>query len=79
MALSGCHANTNRRSVFVFSCSPDDFEQTSLHWRMMLRTVLLLFSDVSGSGKEGKFHKQEREPADASSEDKSPETRTHGE
>ena len=79
MALSGCHANTNRRSIFVFSCSPDDFEQTNSHWRMMLRTVLLLSSDVSGSGNEGKFHKQEREPADASSGDKPRETGTHGE
>ena len=79
MALSGCHANTNRRSIFVFSCSPDDFEQTNSHWRMMLRTVLLLFSDVSGSGKEGNFHEQELEPLDASSGVKSPEAGTDGE
>ena len=79
MALSGCHANTNRRSIFVFSCSPDDFEQTNSHWRMMLRTVLLLFSDVSGSGKGGNFQEQELESADASSGVKSPEAGTDGE
>ena len=79
MALSGCHANTNRRSIFVFSCSPDDFEQTNSHWRMMLRTVLLLFSDVSGSGKEGNFHERELEPPDASSGVKSPEAGADGE
>ena len=79
MALSGCHANTNRRSIFVFSCSPDDFEQTNSHWRMMLRTVLLLFSTVSGPGKEGNFHGQELEPPHASSGVGSPEAGTDGE
>ena len=79
MAFSGCHANTNRRSILFFSCSPDDFEQTNSHWRMMLRTVLLLFSTVSGSGKEGNFHGQELEPPDASSGVRSPEAGTDGE
>ena len=79
MALSGCHANTNRRSIFVFSSYPDGFEQTNSHWRMMLRTVLLLFSNVSGSGKEGNFHGQELEPPDASSRVESPEAGTDGE
>ena len=79
MALSGCHANNNRRTIFIFSCLSDVFEQTNLHWRLILCTALLLFSDVSGPGKEGKLHKQELEPADASSGAKSPETGTDGE
>ena len=79
MALSGCHANTNRRTIFIFSCLPDVFEQTNSHWRMMLCTVLLLFSDVSGPGKGGNFHEQELEPPDASSGVKSPEAGTDGE
>ena len=79
MALSGCHANNKRRTIFIFSCLSDVFEQTNLHWRMILCTALLLFSDVSGSGKGGYFHEQELGYADASSRVKSPEALTDGE
>ena len=52
-ALSGCHARSIRRNIFIFSCFPDDFEQTRLHWRMVLCTAFLVSTDASLPGMGG--------------------------